>query len=448
MVQPGSAAPRTIDIMSRQANPDWRPGTLAVHAGQEPDETTGAIAPPIYQTSTFAQEGVGRPTGGWEYARTGNPTRQRLEDAIAALEDGTHGLAFASGSAAAAAIAGLVRPGERVLISDDVYGGTYRLFERVLRDMGVDAVWLDLSVDPETVLAEQLTPDTRMVWLKSPSNPLLKLVDIMVVAASSHVHRGARGEPPIVVVDNTFASPLSQQPLKLGADIVYHSATKYLSGHSDTINGVLATSREDLFDRLKFLQNAIGAVPGPFDCYLVLRGLRTLELRITRHSANGLRVAEALASRSDIEELRYPGLTAGPHAHPQAVLAQRQMRYPGGIDLLPTHGDRQPFGRRSSGADLRIHRDLLAGGVAGRRRVAHRDASWHDPRCGPGIVAGSAPLAHPFVGRHRGSRRPRGRHHGSPRPGVTTLRHLPDRRVYPFMSPGDATRRRRPESGT
>jgi len=327
--------------MSRHTDPDWRPGTLAVHAGQEPDPATGAVAPPIYQTSTFAQEGVGRPTGGWEYARTGNPTRQRLEAAVALLEGGRHGLAFASGSATASAIAGLVRPGERVLISDDVYGGTYRMFERVLREFGVDAVWVDLSADPVGTLAARLTPDTRMVWLESPSNPLLKLVDIGAVAASAHAHNGARDEAPIVVVDNTFASPLSQQPLLLGADIVYHSATKYLAGHSDTINGVLATSREDLFTRLKFLQNAVGAVPGPFDCFLVLRGLRTLELRITRHSSNALLVARALAERPDVAQLRYPGLHDGPHAHPQAALAKRQMRYAGGMISLqpsPRHG--------------------------------------------------------------------------------------------------------------
>ena len=333
--------------MSRHANPDWRPGTLTVHAGQEPDAATGAVAPPIYQTSTFAQEAVGRPTGGWEYARTGNPTRQRLEDAVAILEGGGHGLAFASGSATASAIAGLVRPGERVLISDDVYGGTYRLFERVLREIGVDAVWVDLSADPVATLSARLTPDTRMVWLESPSNPLLKLVDIAAVAASAHAHTGARHEPPIVVVDNTFASPLSQQPLLLGADIVYHSATKYLSGHSDTINGVLATSREDLFTRLKFLQNAIGAVPGPFDCFLVLRGLRTLELRIARHTSNALRVARALAARPDVAELRYPGLLDGPHAHPQAALAQRQMRFAGGMISF------QPAPRRGRTAEQR-----------------------------------------------------------------------------------------------
>ena len=327
--------------MSRHADPDWRPGTLAVHAGQEPDAATGAVAPPIYQTSTFAQEGVGRPTGGWEYARTGNPTRQRLEDAVAMLEGGRHGLAFASGSATASAIAGLVRPGEQVLISDDVYGGTYRLFERVMRDMGVDAIWVDLSDDPAATLSARLTPDTRMVWLESPSNPLLKLVDIREVVTRTRTHIGARDEAPVVVVDNTFASPLSQQPLLLGADIVYHSATKYLSGHSDTINGVLATSRDDLFERLKFLQNAVGAVPGPFDCFLVLRGLRTLELRIARHSGNALRVAQVLAARPDLAVVRYPGLVDGPHAHPQAMLARRQMRHMGGmisIQPRPLHG--------------------------------------------------------------------------------------------------------------
>ncbi len=310
---------------------DLRPGTVVVHAGQEPDELTGAVAPPIYQTSTYAQDGIGRPRGGWEYARTGNPTRARLERAVATLEGGAHGLAFASGSATATTIANLVRSGEQVIVADDVYGGTYRMFERVLRDLGIDARWVDLSEDPAAALATHLTPDTRMVWLESPSNPLLKVIDIAAVASATHAHVGARGEPPIVVVDNTFASPLGQQPLALGADIVYHSATKYLAGHSDTVNGVLATSRTDLHDRLRFLQNALGAVPGPFDCFLVLRGLRTLELRLARHSSNGLAVATALAARDDIAELRYPGLAEGRFAHPQAALAARQMRAFGGM---------------------------------------------------------------------------------------------------------------------
>jgi cystathionine gamma-synthase len=324
--------PRTMPAMSPGSHPsDLRPGTLAVHAGQEPDELTGAVAPPIYQTSTYAQDGIGRPRGGWEYARTGNPTRARLERAVAALEGAEHGLAFASGSATAATIAQLVRSGEQVVVADDVYGGTYRMFERVLRDLGVDARWADLSEDPAEALARHLGPMTRMVWLETPSNPLLKVIDIAAVSGAAHAHTGARGESPIVVVDNTFASPLAQRPLALGADIVYHSATKYLAGHSDTVNGVLATSRADLFDRLRFLQNAMGAVPGPFDCFLVLRGLRTLELRLQRHSSNGLAIASALAGRDDVAMLRYPGLTDGPFAHPQAVIAARQMSAFGGM---------------------------------------------------------------------------------------------------------------------
>ncbi len=312
-------------------DPSWRPATIVVHAGMAPDELTGAVAPPIYQTSTYAQDGIGRPRNGWEYARTGNPTRSRLETSIAALEGATHGLAFASGSATTQAIATLALPGEQVLLSDDLYGGTYRLFERVLRETGVLARYLDLSTDPLATLDETLTERTRLVWLESPSNPHLKIIDIEAVARRLADHAGARGERPILVVDNTFASPLGQSPLALGADVVYHSATKYLAGHSDTVNGVLATSRDDIHERMAFLQNAIGAVPGPFDCFLVLRGIRTLALRMERHSSNAMRVAEALAARRDVVALRYPGLREGPHAHPQAAVAERQMRLTGGM---------------------------------------------------------------------------------------------------------------------
>jgi cystathionine gamma-synthase len=322
------------------ADPGWRPGTLAVHAGLAPDELTGAVAPPIYQTATYAQEAVGRPRNGWEYARTGNPTRARLEAAVAALEGGRHGLAFASGSATTQVLATLALPGERILCADDVYGGTFRLFERVLRDTGVDATYHDFSADPGATLRAQLDDRTRLVWLETPSNPHLKVIDIAAVADSLREHRGARGERPILVVDNTFASPLGQRPLELGAEIVYHSATKYLAGHSDTVNGVLATSRDDLFERLKFLQNAIGAVPGPFDCFLVLRGLRTLALRIERHSANAQAVAEALATRDDVERVSYPGLNGGRHAHPGHAVAQRQMRHFGGmLSFVPAARD-------------------------------------------------------------------------------------------------------------
>jgi cystathionine beta-lyase/cystathionine gamma-synthase len=310
---------------------EWRPETLAVRAGQEPDEATGAVAPPIHPAATFAQEGVGRPRDGWEYGRTGNPTRARLEEAIALLDGARHGLAFASGSAATAALAALCLPGEEIVCSDDVYGGTYRYFDRVTRDSGVQARYADLSRDTGRALRTHLSERTRLVWLETPSNPLLKLVDIRAVLAVTREFAGARGEPPVVVVDNTFATPLLQRPLELGADVAMYSATKYLGGHSDAIVGLLATSRDDLHERLRFLQNAAGAVPGPFDCYLVLRGLRTLALRMERHVDNARRVAEALAARPDVARVNYPGLAAGAHAHAQAALVARQMRGPGGM---------------------------------------------------------------------------------------------------------------------
>jgi cystathionine beta-lyase/cystathionine gamma-synthase len=312
-------------------DPTWRPETLAVHAGMAPDELTGAVAPPIYQTATYAQEAVGRPRGGWEYARTGNPTRSRFEAAVAALEGAAYGLAFASGSATAQAIATMALPAERILCADDVYGGTFRLFERILRDTGVNATYHDFSADPVATLDAALDEHTRLVWLETPSNPHLKIIDIAAVAQRLAHHKGARGERPILVVDNTFASPVSQQPLALGADISYHSATKYLAGHSDSVSGVLATSRVDLYERLKFLQNAIGAIPGPMDCFLALRGMRTLALRIERHAANAQAVAEALAARDDVATLNYPGLASGRHAHPLASTAARQMHYCGGM---------------------------------------------------------------------------------------------------------------------
>jgi cystathionine gamma-synthase len=337
----GSPAHASVD-------PAWKPETLAVHAGLAPDELTGAVAPPIYQTATFAQEGVGRPRGGWEYARTGNPTRARLEEAIAALEGASHGLAFASGSATTQVISALALPGERILCVNDVYGGTFRLFERVLRDMGVDATYHDFAGDWSGELDRALDAKTRLVWLETPTNPHLRVIDIAAIAERLAGHAGARGERPILVVDNTFASPLSQQPLKLGADIVFHSATKYLSGHSDTISGVLATSRDDLFTRLSFLQNAIGAVPGPMDCFLVLRGLRTLALRIERHATNAQAVAEALAKRDDLESVNYPGLRSGRHAHPSADLAARQMRYSGGmVSFVPAPRDGRSSNERA-----------------------------------------------------------------------------------------------------
>lgn len=287
-------------------DPDLSFDTLAVHAGAEPDELTGAVSPPIYQTSTFAQDGVGKPRRGYEYSRSQNPTRERLERAVATLERGRYGIAFASGSAATAAIADLAGPGEEIVVGDDVYGGTYRYLERVRRGAGVDARYVDLSAGQDA-LWEALSDRTRLVWFETPSNPLLKVVDIAATVATVARRAAEGGRRPLVVVDNTFASPALQQPLAKGADIVFHSATKYLAGHSDTILGVAATSDSNVADRLRFLQNAMGAVPGPLDCFLVLRGLRTLHLRMERHGANAAAVVAFLAGRPDVAEVNYPG---------------------------------------------------------------------------------------------------------------------------------------------
>ncbi len=281
--------------------------TLAVHAGAEPDELTGAVAPPIYQTSTYRQDGVGKPRSGYEYARSQNPTRERLERAIATLEGGQHGFAFASGSAATAAIAELAAPGDEVVAGDDLYGGTYRYLEQVRRGAGVSTSYVDLAVGPD-VLWEALSERTRLVWFETPTNPLLKTIDIAAVAATVGRRAAEGGRRPLIVVDNTFASPALQRPLTLGADIVFHSATKYLAGHSDTILGLAVTSDDAVAERLRFLQNAMGGVPGPQDCFLVLRGLRTLHLRVERHGANAAAVAAFLRERPDVAEVNYPGM--------------------------------------------------------------------------------------------------------------------------------------------
>ena len=281
--------------------------TLAVHAGAEPDELTGAVAPPIYQTSTYEQDAVGVPRRGYEYARSQNPTRERLERAIATLEGGRHGFAFASGSAATAAIAELIGPGEEVIVGDDVYGGTYRYLEAVRKPgAGIGTTFVDMASGMDA-LWEALSEKTRLVWFETPTNPRLKVVDIAAVVATVDRRAAEGGRRPLVVVDNTFASPAIQRPLTLGADIVFHSATKYLAGHSDTILGVAVTSDDAVAERLRFLQNAMGGVPGPLDCFLVLRGLRTLHLRVERHQANARVVADFLRGRTDIASVSYPG---------------------------------------------------------------------------------------------------------------------------------------------
>jgi cystathionine beta-lyase/cystathionine gamma-synthase len=305
--------------------PEWGFTTRAVHVAQEPDPTTGAVITPIYQTSTYAQEDIGVHKG-YEYSRTDNPTRSVVEDVVASLEEGRHGLSFASGMAAETTIVHLLKAGDHVVAGDDLYGGTYRLFSRVFEKFGLQLTYVDPS-DPEQVAAA-MRPETRMVWIETPTNPLLRIVDIEAVAAIAH-----RGDA-VLVVDNTFATPYFQNPLCLGADVVVHSATKYLGGHSDLVMGVVVTSNEELYRSLKFHQNAAGGTPGPFDAWLLLRGLKTLELRMQRHGRNALAVARFLEGRPEVARVIYPGLPS----HPQHRLAARQMRGFGGIVTVDLAG--------------------------------------------------------------------------------------------------------------
>jgi cystathionine gamma-lyase len=287
--------------------------TRAIHGGQSPDPTTGAVMPPIYATSTYAQSSPGVHKG-YEYSRTQNPTRMAFERCIADLEGGTQGFAFASGMAATATLLELVDSGSHVVAMDDLYGGSFRLFERVRRrSAGLDFTFADLS-DPRAAAAA-IGPKTRMIWIETPTNPLLKLVDIAAVAEA------ARGRGILVVVDNTFATPWIQRPLELGADIVMHSATKFLNGHSDMVGGVAVVADAGLAERVAYLQNAIGAVGGPFDSFLALRGLKTLPLRMRQSSESALAIASWLEKHPGVERVLYPGL----RSHPQYALARRQM---------------------------------------------------------------------------------------------------------------------------
>jgi cystathionine gamma-synthase len=293
--------------------------TRCVHGFGGADPATGAVVPPISLATTFAQEGVGGLVAGYEYSRSANPTRTALEAHLAALEGGRHGLAFSSGLAAEDALLRLVAPGDHVLIPDDAYGGTYRLAVRVHGEAGTEVDAVDLT-DLDAVRAAW-RPTTRMVWIETPTNPMLRIVDIEALASLAHEH-GA-----LVVVDNTFATPALQQPLALGADIVVHSATKYLGGHSDVVGGAVVVDDVALAERIGFLQNAAGGVPSPFDCYLVLRGIRTLHLRMERHCESAAAVAEALEAHPAVTEVRWPGLPS----HPGHELAAKQMRGFGGM---------------------------------------------------------------------------------------------------------------------
>jgi len=295
--------------------------TLAIHAGQEPDPLTGAVVPPIYQVSTFAQDGVGGSRGGYEYSRSANPTRTALAECLAALEEGAGALAFASGLAAEdCLLRTLCSPGDRVLIPDDAYGGTYRLFAQVLAGWGLDYEVVPIS-DLAAVRERLAARPTRCVWAETPTNPLLNIADIRGLAQAAH-EAGA-----MLVVDNTFASPYLQQPLTLGADVVVHSTTKYLGGHSDVIGGAVVFADAELAARVAFVQNATGGVAGPFDAWLTLRGIRTLAARMDRHCRNAMRIAQMLAEHPAVAEVFYPGLPS----HPGHKIAQEQMRAFGGM---------------------------------------------------------------------------------------------------------------------
>jgi cystathionine beta-lyase/cystathionine gamma-synthase len=298
--------------------------TRAIHAGVEPDPTTGAIMTPIYQTSTYVQPAPAEHKG-YEYSRTDNPTRTALQKSLAALEGGRHALVFASGMAAIDAFMRALPPGSHVIVGNDVYGGTFRLFDKVLT--GLTFTYVDQT--DVTAITAALTPQTRLIWLETPTNPMMRLTDIAAVAQ-------AAPDGVLVAVDNTFASPYIQTPLALGADVVMHSTTKYIGGHSDVVGGALIYNDDDLHERLKFLQNAVGAVPAPQDCFLTLRGIKTLHLRMERHSANGLSVARFLADHHAFSRVLYPGL----ESHPQHALATRQMHgYGGMISAVLADGD-------------------------------------------------------------------------------------------------------------
>jgi cystathionine beta-lyase/cystathionine gamma-synthase len=296
----------------------WGFATKALHVGQGPDPATGAVVQPIHLATTYAQQGVGKHKG-YEYSRSGNPTRAALEECLAALEDARHCLAFSSGLGAETTLLLLLNPGDHVVYMEDVYGGTYRLFDKVLKRYGLTFSAVD-AADIDAV-ERSITPATKLVWLESPTNPLLRIVDIDAVSEVAHSH-GA-----MVCVDNTFATPYLQQPLHLGADVVVHSSTKYIGGHSDVVGGAIMTSNDELEKQLRFHQNALGAVPSPFDCWLLLRGIKTLALRVERQSQNAMEIAAALEKHRSVTRVHYPGLAS----HPGHAVAARQMRMFGGM---------------------------------------------------------------------------------------------------------------------
>lgn len=293
--------------------------TRAIHTGCEPEPVTGAVVTPIFQTSTFVQESPGKKKEGYAYARTHNPTRTALEKNIASLEDGNYGLAFPSGMAAISTVTQMLNAGDHVISCDDVYSGTFRVFEKVFKRPNLEFDFIDLT-KPHS-LEKQIKDNTKIIWLESPSNPLLKITDIKSITNI------AKNNNILTVIDNTFATPFFQKPLNLGVDIVVHSTTKYLNGHSDIIGGAVVTNDRELYDKIRFIQNAAGSVPGPFDCFLVLRGIKTLAIRMERHQENAMKIAQFLEKHTKVRKVIYPGLKS----HPQYELAKRQMSGFGGI---------------------------------------------------------------------------------------------------------------------
>ncbi|OBG60517.1 MULTISPECIES: cystathionine gamma-synthase [unclassified Mycobacterium] len=342
--------------------------TKAIHAGYRPDPATGAVNAPIYASSTFAQDGVGTLRGGFEYARTGNPTRAALEASLAAVEEGGHGRAFASGMAATdCALRAMLRPGDHVIIPNDAYGGTFRLIDKVFTQWGVHYTPVALS-DLDAVRAA-ITPQTRLIWVETPTNPLLSIADIAALAEVGQQYSSK------VLVDNTFASPALQQPLTLGADVVLHSTTKYIGGHSDVVGGALITNDAELDVAFAFLQNGAGAVPGPFDAYLTMRGLKTLVLRMQRHSENASAVAEYLAGHPAVSAVLYPGLPG----HPGHEVAARQMRGFGGMVSVRMRGGRQAARDLCARTEVFILAESL-GGV--ESLIEHPSAMTHASTAG------------------------------------------------------------------
>jgi cystathionine gamma-lyase len=356
-------------------------GTRAIHAGQRPDPLSGAIMPPIYQTATYVQEGMGRHKG-YEYARGKNPTREALERNVAALEGGRHGFAFASGMACLDSIMKLFRAGDHVICGESAYGGTFRLLDRILKNYGLSITFLDTR-DPQRV-ADACTPPTRAVVVETPTNPLMRLTDLSAVSEIAHRANA------ILIVDNTFATPFFQRPFESSADIVYHSTTKYLNGHSDIIGGICVVRDDGLADRLEFIQNAAGAVPGPLDAWLALRGTKTLHLRMPRHDANGRRIAPWLAERLGHQNVIYPGLPS----HPQHALAARQMTGFGGMITIE-------LGTRERAAKIlgRVRVFALAESLGGvESLISHPASMTHasvpaDQRARLGITEGMVRLS-------------------------------------------------------